>query len=102
MLRELHPEATVLVTDDDIADDRGPETSRAWAERTISLCIKEFEQLRGSCSLGSYGDCMRITWGRDTFALTRSGLPIRFRDVGALGSLALQPFSRAGGASLVC
>jgi len=42
MLRELHPEATVLVTDDDIADDRGPETSRAWAERTISLCIKEF------------------------------------------------------------
>jgi len=45
---------------------------------------------------------MRITWGRDTFALTRSVCLSGFRDVGALGSLALQPFSRAGGASLVC
>jgi HTH-type transcriptional repressor of NAD biosynthesis genes len=36
-LRWLHPAATVLVTPDDIADDRGDETSRAWAARTVEL-----------------------------------------------------------------
>jgi NadR type nicotinamide-nucleotide adenylyltransferase len=37
MLRELHPSATVLVTPDDIPDDRGEATSKAWAERTVDL-----------------------------------------------------------------
>ena len=37
MLRELHPSVTVLVTPDDIPEDRGDETSRAWAARTVEL-----------------------------------------------------------------
>ena len=37
MLRELHPAATVLVTPDDIPDDRGDATSQAWAVRTVRL-----------------------------------------------------------------
>ena len=37
MLRELHPRATVVVTPDDIPDDRGEVTSRAWAARTVEL-----------------------------------------------------------------
>jgi HTH-type transcriptional regulator, transcriptional repressor of NAD biosynthesis genes len=36
-LRELHPASTVLVTPDDIPDDLGYATSRAWAERTVAL-----------------------------------------------------------------
>jgi HTH-type transcriptional repressor of NAD biosynthesis genes len=36
-IREIHPDVTVIVTADDIADDRGDETSQAWAERTVSL-----------------------------------------------------------------
>jgi NadR type nicotinamide-nucleotide adenylyltransferase len=37
MLRELHPTATVLVTADDIPDEQGEATSRAWAVRTRAL-----------------------------------------------------------------
>jgi HTH-type transcriptional regulator, transcriptional repressor of NAD biosynthesis genes len=37
MLRELHPGATVVVSPDDIPDDRGDDTSRAWAQRTREL-----------------------------------------------------------------
>jgi NadR type nicotinamide-nucleotide adenylyltransferase len=37
MLRELHPEVTVLVTPDDIPDDRGEVTSKARAARTVKL-----------------------------------------------------------------
>ncbi|MFB9238766.1 AAA family ATPase [Plantactinospora siamensis] len=37
VLRDLHPGATVLVTPDDIPDDQGEATSRAWAQRTIGL-----------------------------------------------------------------
>jgi NadR type nicotinamide-nucleotide adenylyltransferase len=37
MLRELHPHVTVLVTPDDIPDNRGEATSRAWAARTVEL-----------------------------------------------------------------
>jgi HTH-type transcriptional regulator, transcriptional repressor of NAD biosynthesis genes len=37
MLCELHPEVTVLVTPDDIPDDRGEATSSAWAARTVEL-----------------------------------------------------------------
>lgn len=36
-LRELHPAAAMLVTPDDIPDDRGESTSRMWATRTIGL-----------------------------------------------------------------
>ncbi|MBO0869205.1 MAG: AAA family ATPase [Micromonosporaceae bacterium] len=36
-LRELHPAATVLVTPDDIPDQQGEATSRAWAARTVEL-----------------------------------------------------------------
>lgn len=36
-LTEIHPEARVLVTPDDLPDDRGDETSRAWAARTVEL-----------------------------------------------------------------
>ena len=36
-LEEIHPNVTVIVTADDIADDRGDQTSRAWAARTIAL-----------------------------------------------------------------
>jgi NadR type nicotinamide-nucleotide adenylyltransferase len=37
MLRELHPQTTVLVTPDDIQDDQGEATSAAWAARTVDL-----------------------------------------------------------------
>jgi NadR type nicotinamide-nucleotide adenylyltransferase len=37
VLRELHPTARVVLTVDDIQDDQGPETSRAWAARTIEV-----------------------------------------------------------------
>jgi HTH-type transcriptional regulator, transcriptional repressor of NAD biosynthesis genes len=37
MLRELHPQVTELVTPDDIPDDRGEATSKAWAARTVEL-----------------------------------------------------------------
>jgi HTH-type transcriptional regulator, transcriptional repressor of NAD biosynthesis genes len=37
MLAELHPAATILVTPDDIPDDEGEATSKAWAERTLDL-----------------------------------------------------------------
>lgn len=37
VLRDLHPAATVLVTPDDIPDDLGEATSRAWARRTVEL-----------------------------------------------------------------
>jgi HTH-type transcriptional repressor of NAD biosynthesis genes len=37
MLRELHPRTTVLVTPDDIPDDQGDVTSKAWAQRTVRL-----------------------------------------------------------------
>ncbi len=37
MVRELHPTVDVIVTPDDIPDDRGDETSRAWALRTVEL-----------------------------------------------------------------
>jgi NadR type nicotinamide-nucleotide adenylyltransferase len=37
VLRALHPAATVLVTPDDIPDDLGEATSRAWARRTVEL-----------------------------------------------------------------
>jgi len=37
MLRELHPSVTVVVSPDDIPEDRGDETSRAWAARTVEL-----------------------------------------------------------------
>jgi NadR type nicotinamide-nucleotide adenylyltransferase len=37
MLRELHPQTTVLVTTDDIPDDQGEATSKAWAARTVDL-----------------------------------------------------------------
>lgn len=37
MLAELHPGARVTVTPDDIPDDRGEATSKAWAERTLDL-----------------------------------------------------------------
>lgn len=36
-LRQMHPAATVLTTPDDIPDDRGEATSRAWAARTVAL-----------------------------------------------------------------
>jgi NadR type nicotinamide-nucleotide adenylyltransferase len=36
-LARLHPTTTVLVTPDDIPDDRGALTSRLWAGRTIDL-----------------------------------------------------------------
>jgi NadR type nicotinamide-nucleotide adenylyltransferase len=36
-LRELHPTTTVLITIDDIPDDQGEVTSKAWAERTMTL-----------------------------------------------------------------
>jgi NadR type nicotinamide-nucleotide adenylyltransferase len=41
-LRELHPAATVVVTPDDIPDDGGDETSRAWAKRTTELALTTF------------------------------------------------------------
>jgi NadR type nicotinamide-nucleotide adenylyltransferase len=44
MLRELHPEATVIVTRDDIPGNEGEATTRAWASRTVALCAKEFGQ----------------------------------------------------------
>jgi HTH-type transcriptional repressor of NAD biosynthesis genes len=37
MLRELHPETTVIVTPDDIPEDGGEVTSKAWADRTLAL-----------------------------------------------------------------
>jgi NadR type nicotinamide-nucleotide adenylyltransferase len=37
MLRELHPATTVLITPDDIPDDQGAATSKAWAARTLEL-----------------------------------------------------------------
>ena len=37
MLRDLHPGTTVVVTPDDIPDDRGDATSKAWADRTVEL-----------------------------------------------------------------
>jgi NadR type nicotinamide-nucleotide adenylyltransferase len=36
-LRQLHPTTTVLVTPDDIRDDQGEATSRAWAARTVAV-----------------------------------------------------------------
>ena len=42
LLRELHPAADVLVTRDDIPDDRGAATSRAWAERTVALLTERY------------------------------------------------------------
>lgn len=42
MLRELHPDTTVLVTPDDIPADRGIHTSRAWARRTVDLLTGRF------------------------------------------------------------
>lgn len=36
-LAEIHPEVRVHVTPDDIPDDRGDETSRAWAARTVEV-----------------------------------------------------------------
>jgi NadR type nicotinamide-nucleotide adenylyltransferase len=42
MLRELHPDTTVVVTPDDIAADRGEATSRAWADRTRELAAAAF------------------------------------------------------------
>jgi HTH-type transcriptional regulator, transcriptional repressor of NAD biosynthesis genes len=38
MLRELHPETTVMVTPDDVPEGDAEGTSRAWAARTLSLC----------------------------------------------------------------
>jgi NadR type nicotinamide-nucleotide adenylyltransferase len=37
MLAELHTAAKIIVTPDDIPDDEGEATSRAWAERTLDL-----------------------------------------------------------------
>jgi HTH-type transcriptional repressor of NAD biosynthesis genes len=37
MLREQHPDVSVVVTADDIPDGRGETTSRAWAARTVEL-----------------------------------------------------------------
>jgi HTH-type transcriptional regulator, transcriptional repressor of NAD biosynthesis genes len=37
MLRELHPQTTVLVTPDDIPGDQSEATSKAWAARTVGL-----------------------------------------------------------------
>jgi HTH-type transcriptional regulator, transcriptional repressor of NAD biosynthesis genes len=37
VLRELHPRTTVIVAPDDIPDDQGTVTSKAWAERTVEL-----------------------------------------------------------------
>ena len=37
LLRELHPCATVVVTEDDIPYDRGDATSKAWADRSREL-----------------------------------------------------------------
>jgi HTH-type transcriptional regulator, transcriptional repressor of NAD biosynthesis genes len=37
MIREVHPHTTVLVTPDDIPDDQGEATSKAWAARTLEL-----------------------------------------------------------------
>jgi HTH-type transcriptional regulator, transcriptional repressor of NAD biosynthesis genes len=37
MIRELHPWVTVVVTPDDIEDDQGEITSKAWALRTVEI-----------------------------------------------------------------
>jgi HTH-type transcriptional regulator, transcriptional repressor of NAD biosynthesis genes len=42
LLRELHPAADVLVAPDDIPDDQGAVTSRAWAERTVALLTPRY------------------------------------------------------------
>lgn len=42
LLRELHPAADVLVTPDDIPDDQGAATSRAWAARTVALLTPRY------------------------------------------------------------
>ncbi len=39
-LRGLHPSTTVLACPDDIPDDQGEATSRAWAARTVALLGK--------------------------------------------------------------
>lgn len=36
-LQEIHPDATVVLVNDDIADDQGDVTSKAWAERTVQV-----------------------------------------------------------------
>jgi HTH-type transcriptional regulator, transcriptional repressor of NAD biosynthesis genes len=36
-LREIHPGVDVHLVDDDIPDDRGDDTSRAWAKRTLEV-----------------------------------------------------------------
>jgi HTH-type transcriptional regulator, transcriptional repressor of NAD biosynthesis genes len=42
MLRELHPDTTVVVTPDDIPESDVEATSRAWAARTLSLSVAAF------------------------------------------------------------
>jgi NadR type nicotinamide-nucleotide adenylyltransferase len=36
-LREIHPDVTVVLVDDDIPDDEGDRTSWAWADRTVQV-----------------------------------------------------------------
>lgn len=42
MLRDLHPDTTVVVTPDDIPDTDAEATSQAWAARTLALSADAF------------------------------------------------------------
>src|SRR6266536_3291437 len=52
MLRERHPQATVLITPDDILDGRGDATSRAWAQRTVQLLGRQSDVVFSSEAYG--------------------------------------------------
>jgi NadR type nicotinamide-nucleotide adenylyltransferase len=80
-IREIHPHVTVIVTADDIADDRGDATSQAWAERTVSLLGVAPDVVFTSEAYGEpYARCMgsrhvSVDPGREVFPV--SGTAVR-------------------------